>query len=288
MITGFNDIFVVIACVLFLASVAWIGATSAQWVGAISVSVMAWILAEFFIRKRRMALPAIVLTLAFAGSVLACVFLLLKDIGRYSLFIACAFATVAAWLHWLRFRVPITIASGVAVGLACMVALLIAAIPEIKDWMITISLLSGVAVFALVLRWDATDTARQTRRSDVAFWLHILAAPLLVHPMFASLGVLHGETAIGQAMAVIALYIAMAVIALCIDRRALMVSALAYVLYAFSTLLKQHGVVSLNLAIAALAIGSALLLLSAFWHTSRTHVLRLLPLAVQMRLPPLR
>ena len=57
--------------------------------------------------------------------------------------------------------------------------------------------------------------------------------------------------------------------ALAIDRRALLVSALAYVLYALSELFKQFGAVELNVALTALVIGSALLLLSAFWHQAR-------------------
>lgn len=284
LITGFNDLFVVIACLLILLSVAWIGAVPARWIGAISVAVVAWFLAEFFVRKRQMALPAIVLSVTFIGSVLASVFLLSENTGIavvIGISIACALAMIAAWLHWLRFHVPITIALGVAAGLAAVVALLTVVIPNAKNWPTTLLLICGLVVFALALRWDASDTARRTRRSDVAFWLHLLAAPLLVHPLFALLGVLRGETTIGQAASVIALYVAMAFIALCINRRALMVSALAYVLYVFSTVLKQYGVVSLNLAIAALIIGSALLLLSAFWHTSRAYALRLLPIAAR-------
>jgi hypothetical protein len=291
LITGFNDIFVVIACLLLLVSVAWIGAASAPWIGAISVSVTAWCLAEFFVRKRRMALPAIILSLAFVGGILT-IGLLLSDTPRRdhvgTLAVTSALAALAAWIHWLRFHVPITIASGVAAGLACGITLAATVIPDVKHWISMILFAAGLAVFALALKWDATDTVRQNWRSDVAFWLHLLAAPFLVHPLFTSLGVFQGQTTNGQAVAVVGSYIAIALIALCIDRKALMVSALIYVLYAFSTLLKQHGVVSLNFAIAALAIGSALLLLSACWRPSRRLALKLLPLAVQARFAPLR
>ena len=172
--------------------------------------------------------------------------------------------------------------------IGCIFALLFSAAPEAKNWTIAISFIAGIAVFALAMRWDTADRARQTRMSDVAFWLHLLAAPLLVHPVFTSLGVFGGETNLEQAIAVVALYVAIALISLSIDRRALMVSALTYVLYTFSALLKQYGVVSLSFAITALAIGSALLLLSAFWHPSRAFVLRRLPLSLQQRLAPLR
>ena len=67
----------------------------------------------------------------------------------------------------------------------------------------------------------------------------------------------------------IRLYLALGVTALAVDRRALLVSALAYVLWALAELFKQFGAVELNVALTALVIGSALLLLSAFWHQAR-------------------
>lgn len=285
LVTGFNDIFVVIASSLLLASAAWIGAAWTPWVGPLALSVTAWALAEFFTRKRRMALQSIVLLLVFVGGIFDAILTLLPNTITTAM-VASASAAVAAWLHWLRFQVPITVAVGVAAVVGATVALIFAGVPETKNWTSVILLIAGIVVFALAMRWDAADTRRRTRKSDVAFWLHLLAAPLLVHPVFAALGVFSGETHFGQAIAVIALYVGMALISLLIDRRALMVSALIYVLYTFSALLKQYGLVSLSFAITALAIGSALLLLSAFWHPSRAFVLRLFPPAVREKLAP--
>ena len=73
--------------------------------------------------------------------------------------------------------------------------------------------------------------------------------------------------------------------ALAIDRRALLVSALAYVLFALNELFRQFGAVELNVALTALVIGSALLLLSAFWHQARAMVVKPLPDSLQARLP---
>ena len=147
--------------------------------------------------------------------------------------------------------------------------------------------LVAIAIIGLELVFPARLDWRP-RRSDVAFWLHLLAAPLLVHPIFTVLGVTGGHADLGQALAVVVLYVAIALISLAVDRRALMVSALTYVLFAFSALLKQFGVVSLSFAITAFAIGAALLLLSAFWHPTRAYVLGFLPPALQQRLAPFR
>ena len=109
----------------------------------------------------------------------------------------------------------------------------------------------------------------------------------MVHPVFAGLGLSQGASGLWPAAVVVALYAAITLASLAIDRRALMVSALAYVLYALSALFQQYGVVSLGFAITALALGSGLLLLSAFWHSSRALVVACLPGPLQQRLAPL-
>lgn len=284
LVSGFNDIFVVIASVLLLVSVSWIGGAAAGWLGALANCIAAWLLAEFFVRKRRMALPAIVLLAAFVGGAfLMSLQLLGKNTAGFGL--ASAVAGLAAWLHWQRFKVPITVAAGVAVIVGGVIAAILSAIPESGRALMPLMFVAGLATFAYALRWDASDAARQTGRSDVAFWLHLLAAPLLVHPVFTLLGVTAGEPGAGQMVVVVAMYVGIALVSLAIDRRALMVSALGYVLYAFSALFKDAGVISLSFALTALLIGSALLMLSAFWQPSRAFALRLLPASWQARLP---
>jgi hypothetical protein len=281
LVTGFNDIFVVIACLLMVISASWIGNSIASWVGPAVAAGAAWLLAEFFVRKRHMALPAIVLLLLFVGNL----FSLGYDINIYA---GCALSIIGATLHWWRFRVPITIAAGVCAALALFGFASARLIPGALEHVLAIFLVAGLIAFALALWWDASDTLRQTRRSDVAFWLHLLAAPLLVHPIFTSLKVSGDQASLWQIGAVVILYIGIAIVSLAIDRRALMVSALAYVLYAFSALLKQYGMVSLNFAITAAVIGAALLLLSAYWQPSRAFVLGFVPMAWRGKLAPLR
>lgn len=280
LVAGFNDIFVVIACSLLLLAVRSIAGLWIPWLGAAALAGTAWALAEFFVRKRKMALPAILLLVAFVGGVFSS--------GREAFdnaLVGAALAAVASWLHWRRFKVPITVAAGSAAVVAG-IALTLLGTPEGRAWLTPLVLLAGVAVFVVAMRWDASDVQRQTRRSDVAFWLHLLAAPLLVHPVVATLGLLDATPRVSHAYLVIALYAAITYVSLAIDRRALMVSALAYVLYVFTKLLQQHGVVNLNFASVALVLGSALLLLSAFWHRARAYALRFCPQALRRFLPP--
>lgn len=291
LITGFNDIFVVIACVLLLVSVTWIGGAVSSSFAYVLQAATAWSLAEYFTLKRRMSLPSIVLLLAFVGGVFTAGVDMLSTSGLSADItkgIPSAIAAFAAWCHWKRFKVPVTVAAGIGTLAAGAILLLVGFIPEIRDFILPLVFIAGLAVFFLAMRWDSSDTRRQTGRSDVAFWLHLLAAPLMVHPVFSLL--MFGESNVGviQASIVISLYIVIAVVSISIDRRALMVSALAYVLYAINSILEVYGVVSLGFAFTAFAIGSGLLLLSAFWHICRKVLLDYYPSSIREHLPALR
>ena len=313
LITGFNDIFVAIAAAILLFAVGFIG----QWIGMktglvveydgpsflapLFVAATSWGLALFFTAKRRMALPSILLLLAFVGGVFVTAgFALVQGVGPEALdnnptmagvlgAVAAAIAAVAAWLHWKRFMVPITVAAGAAAVAAIVVGLVVAAlgqdIEQAENTILSLMLVLGLGTFLFAMWWDGSDRARLTRRSDVAFWLHLLAAPMIVHPIFTLLGLNDGTATVGEGLVVIALYIAIGFTALAIDRRALLVSALAYVLFALNRMFEQFGAVELNVALTALVIGSALLMLSAFWHQARTSVVKTLPTGLRERLP---
>jgi uncharacterized membrane protein YfcA len=313
LITGFNDIFVSIAAAILLFAVGWIG----QWIGQstgiiidqdgpspfapLFVAVVSWALALFFTARRRMALPSILLLLSFVFGVFGTALTALvvglgpdnvnnnNAVGGVIAAVSGAIAAVAAWLHWRRFHVPITIAAGAAALASIAVGLLVAALGQsvdsAKNVILGLVLFLGVGVFLFAMWWDSSDRARLTRRSDVAFWLHLLAAPMIVHPVFTLLGLNDGNATISEGIVVILLYVALGLTALAIDRRALLVSALAYVLFAMQQLFRQFGAVELNVALTALVIGSALLLLSAFWHQARAAIVKPLPESLRDRLP---
>jgi len=313
LITGFNDIFVSVAAVILLVALSWIGHSigatlgtdfdgeGPSFMGPLFVAIASWGLALFFTAKRRMALPSILLLLAFVGSVFATSLMILgltfgeariddnPQLAGVLGAVAAAIAAGAAYVHWRRFRVPITVAAGAGavagIGLGLLYATLSNSVEDPRNIMLGFVLLLGIGMFLFAMWWDGSDRERLTRRSDVAFWLHLLAAPMIVHPVFTLLGLNDGHATIGEGLIVVALYIALGVTALAIDRRALLVSALAYVLWALSDLLKRFGAVELNVAITALVIGSALLLLSAFWHQARSAIVRPLPDSLRNRLP---
>jgi cytochrome bd-type quinol oxidase subunit 2 len=248
-----------------------------------------------------MALPSILLLLAFVGGVFATAgFALVMAAGPDHTnnnpqlvgligAVSAAVAGAGAWLHWRRFHVPITVAAGAGSVAAIAVGLLVAALGQnaesARNLILGFVLLLGIGMFLFAMWWDASDRGRITRRSDVAFWLHLLAAPMIVHPIFTLLGLTSGHISVAEGLAVVLLYVVLGVTAVAVDRRALLVSALAYVLYALNELFRQFGAVELNVALTALVIGSALLLLSAFWHQARGAIVRPLPESLQSRLP---
>ena len=313
LITGFNDIFVSIAAAILLFAVGWIGQSIGHSAGLtiesegpsflapLAVAATSWALALFFTARRRMALPSILLLLGFVGGVFAtAAFALVVAFGPDNLnnnpamqgvigAVSAAIAAGAAWLHWRTFKVPITIAAGAASIAGIAVGLLIAALgpnaQNAKTIILAFVLALGIAVFLFAMWWDSSDRGRLTRRSDVAFWLHLLAAPMIVHPIFTLLGLNNGSISLGEGFVVVLLYVALGITALAVDRRALLVSALAYVLWALSSLFQRFGAVELNVALTALVIGSALLLLSAFWHQARAAIVRPLPEGLRDHLP---
>lgn len=286
LVTGFNDIFVTIGLMMFLGALYFL-------LGAVSpfiVAVAAWGLAEYFTRRRRLALPSSVLLIIFV----AAVFLGTLNIfhpGQLTgnptpeqLVLATLVTAVAALLHWWRFHVPITIAGGVGALAGFLFALCQMQAPQLlADHPVVVFLPIGLAIFALAMWFDSSDPKRQTRRTDIAFWLHLLAAPIIVHPILINLAT---DTApVTAALQVLLAFIVLAAVALVVDRRAILVSSLSYLAYAAAKLIAAAGIESSSFAASTLAVGAIVLLLSAAWRPLRRLVMGFLPAPLRARLP---
>lgn len=285
LITSFNDIFVVIACLLLLLSAAWVVQGISAPLALAVVALLSWGLAEFFVLRRKMALPAIVLLNTFVGSVFAGIVLLVGFPDEKAFMVAGFVATLAAWLHWRRFHVPITVAAGAATAVAFVLATLVLTFPSLKAYLNTMMFFGGIVMFMLAMRWDMADLRRVSGKSDVAFWLHLAAAPLIVHPVFSNLGIFEGSQTPLDLVLVLGLYLVLTLVSLIIDRRAFMVSSLIYVLVALTELLDTYGLVGDSFAYVGVVIGFSLLLLSGFWHKARSVLVEQLPAQWQVRVP---
>jgi hypothetical protein len=312
-LTGFSDIFVTIGLALFLGATGYLAwkftNTAGMW---IVIAIAAWLLAEFFTRVRRMALPSIVLLIVFAFAVFVGASHLLGagmispprvvlhsrpnllgsvlnlDLDQISVLGKAAFLTVLLTaVHYWRFRVPITIAAGCAALMGTVVASVFGLIPDLSPTATSgVIFVCGVAIFALAMRFDMSDRERLTRRTDIAFWLHLLAAPLIVHSLIRGIiGANAVKLGPESAVIIMAVFLMLSFVAVLIDRRAILVSGLTYAGIAFGTLIRQAGLSDMTTPLTILTLGSFVLLLSAGWRPLRGAILNILPSALTHRLP---
>jgi len=310
LVNDFSDVFLTFAIALFVGVLGLVlGGIFGDGTMCLILAVASWWLAEFFTRQQRMALPSIFLLTCFTVSVfgLANFFLkwlrlsemdyyfkysgLLDGWGYDSLHpwitvVAALFTVFMTTLHYRHFRVPMTIAVRAAASVVAFLGLLLSIFPNPNDPVILLSLFaSGCAVFAMAMRFDFSDPQRVTRRNDIAFWLHLLAAPLIVHPLISQFVGNDLLPQVWAAAAVLALFVLLSIVAVVIDRRAMLVSGLVYAGYALSSLISTIGLADRTLPATVLALGAFVLLLSAGWRPVRTALLRLLPAHLAQRLP---
>jgi len=307
-ISGFSDIFVTIGLALFIGAVGHFAARSGAQLGMwIAIAVTAWLLAEFFTRLRRMALPSIVLLIVFAVAAFmgATTFLGAAlvppkvpypatlsnlfglDFGRPTVLAAAAFLTMLLTAaHYWRFRVPITVAAGCGALSITVVALAYGLAPHVSSVAHNAVILAcGLAIFALAMRYDITDPDRLTRRTDIAFWLHLLAAPLIVHSLIDGMVNVSSKLDPISAVVIMVVFLGLSFVAVLIDRRAMLVSGLAYAGVAFWTLIRQAGFSDITTPLTILTLGAFVLLLSAGWRPLRAGILNVVPSVLARRLP---
>ncbi|MFP3921843.1 MAG: hypothetical protein ACLFU3_09080 [Dichotomicrobium sp.] len=304
-VRGFHDIFLTIGVVLLLTGIGYTVAIFAGALSGLAVAVAALALAFYFTQRRRLTLPSIALSIAFALAVgyLAAAFLTglvvagapdrLPPPGvsadRLSMLFFAGAATLASFAYYLYFRLPFTVGqTAVAVTAAAWFLIAVLAPDRVEAWTTPLFLVIGVATFMLAMRYDLRDPARQTRLSDVAFWLHLAAAPMIVNSAMgfvwttdrASLG-------LGDAFSTIVLIAALAIVAVIIDRRALLVAGLIYFGVALSVIINRTGMDEAAVtALTVLGLGAALLLLGVGWRRTRHAVVsQLVPGALARRLP---
>jgi hypothetical protein len=285
---NFNEFFIALGVVL-LGIGLWAAAAALPGLGGLFpvlfIAVM-WGLAEFLTRKLKLTLPSIVLAV-FIVTTLAFV---LKDSlsDSNSLLIASFSAALSALLFYWRFRLPFAL---LLIAAAC-----VASVFAVFTWLIghptalltyALFLIAGLVVLMAAQWYDMSDRERLTRRSDCAFWLTLIAAPLIVHPI-ARLISSGEETTIQSNILTIAIVLVFALIALVIDRRALLVSSLAYLggamVYAFTQLGGEQNALWITL----LLMGGSVILLGVGWHRARRAVMQFVPSSLARHLPVVR
>lgn len=294
-----------------------------------------WLVAEVVTRQHRMRLASTVLGLGFiwcvaqlvlryvneayglsavAGASNPLVLLSLRAQAAPVALITGGVIIAAAALYFWRFRVPIMAAvialtgtflafvftalllyDGVTAGTVPLPAT--EQIPDVISKALYMPLLCGLVVFAVAVLLDLKDRARVTVWSDCAFWLHVVSAPLLVHPLFilaTGQDVAFGRIEPGTSATVMlgVLIAAFVFVALAIDRRSLLIPTLAYfgtlgIYYLVNSAANSTGVPPF--ALILLVVGALIIAFGAGWQRIRRLIVApMLPTSVLDRLPPIK
>ncbi len=206
-----------------------------------------------------------------------------RDITNLQTSIAAFVTFLLLCLHYLRFRVPITIAaSSCALGIAVLFSIPHEFIRPLGRWL---AFVFGLMFFTLAMLFDLNDLARKTRKADIAFWLYCLAVLSIFH--FVLLGLFDWSDYIdlSKALFIHSIFIILAMISLLIDRPVIIVSGLVYVGILFAKLFDYN---SSNAIIpsSVLTLGIFTLFLSFGWHPLRALALRALPASIRLKLSP--
>lgn len=335
LVGGGNDIFVTVGIVLLFSGALFalqaVLPRDSMMLAAL-LAAGSWVVAEIVTRQKRMRLSSTLLALVFSASILTLLtdfvatrFSLPGVINAFSLLalkedalpiglILAGGLIAASALYFMRFKVPV-LAAVVAIsatGFGFLIAVLvyyeqmvsggIAApapdqLAQVVSSALTIPLVCGLVVFAVAVILDLRDRERQTVWSDCAFWLHVVSAPLLVHPLFilaTGQDVLAGriEPGMGAGILLGLMIVGFVLVALAIDRRSLLAPTLAYfgsvgIYYLVNGAANTTGIPPF--ALILLTIGALVILFGAGWQRIRRLIIRpLLPTSILERLPPIK
>lgn len=277
------------------------------WVGAFISAGIAWGLAELLARRRRLVLPSFAL---FAMFTIFCG-LAAFDISLFAAGLPSMTAqngavrmsplsplctalgmALASAAYWKRYKLPLAWGCAAFCALSGVMQMARLALPDLPDVaVIIITLAVPVTLLVLAIGWDMSDIRRETQRSQVGFWLHVLAAYELVNRAALFLlgpeGDRHGWAMIdtittglvtGEGIGLfLVLIAALGLLAIALDRRSLIITGL---LVAGPVTAK-----AIPAPVAMMAIGAAALAITIGWQRARQVVLRLLPRLVAAQLP---
>ena len=308
---GFHDVFLTIGIVLLLIGATFTAGLAMGVYGALAGAGLAWALAEVYAARRRLVLPSIALAAGFTllcgiglgtfitalieageGAVLAYTDLEDLDLSETRVALAVsASALLAAVVFYRRFRLPFAVGLIAIAAAFVLGALVHAALPDrAEDALLPVLLIAGITIFCGAMMFDTRDPARNTLDADKAFWLHLVAAPLVVHSvneLVSSGG--NGGLTDTQALVIIGIVAVLALVALIIDRRAMLVSGLIYLGIAIGQVVGAADLDdSVTIPLTLLLLGAAVVLLGTGWRTARRAVVRgFVPASWARSLPPL-
>lgn len=307
---GFSEIFIAVGLVILLSGIvslmSLVGYASGLFLAVpAGMAVVAWWMAGYFTLRRRMVLPSVVLLVAFGfgvGGVVTALALRQPFPNPVAMAQWVSLASAAAMAVWYwRFRLPVAM---FFLGLALLAALYatwaspadvvafiengtIEGLFDLRNTrgLALATLIFGLGAFAAAMWFDMRDPHRLGRHAATGFWLHLLAAPALVNTVALTLLNFGGTEGI---VALAAALVAIALLALVIDRRSFVTAAMIYFGLVIAWLIRGDSGGALGHWVAILiALGAFITALGTFWVGLRAILMRALPdFAGKNRLPP--
>lgn len=260
-IRSFGDIFITLGIVLLVIAINMTSVSGYYYLLPIAGFA---ILAEWLVGVRRLVLPGIAILLSILYFVNRAMNFQHDDASMSSL----AILSVTSLLFYLRYRMPFSL-------LPLSTALVTMAIMQIGlDVLKTPIIFAafGLLVFIVALWFDSRDTRRVSHLSDSGFWLHLVAAPLIVHGVMASMLISDSSIVemIGKDILIIAFFVVFFFVALLIDRRAMLVATQLYVIYSLTQILRFNLDKTENMTIYVLILlGIFIIYFGTYWYKTR-------------------
>ncbi|MDX2503865.1 MAG: hypothetical protein QNL62_05250 [Gammaproteobacteria bacterium] len=261
-IRSFGDIFIALGVILLAFTSSQLAENTTHQLITIAVF---FLIAEWLVGHKRLVLPGITLLLSILYFVNA---LVDRPSGVYES-LDVFLMIITGLLFYIRYKMPFSLYP-VAVG--CIYLFIeLSGINIIEHPYIFILL--GMAVFIVAMWYDTRDTQRVSSLSDNAFWLHLLAAPLIVHGVMVSLFLSKHSGMQANSLSIFLLFILFFFIALFVDRRAILVSSFAYALYAVYKFSYQQFMQVDNLTLFIfMGVGIFIIFFGTYWYKVRTWV----------------
>jgi len=261
-IRSFGDVFITLGVVLLVVAINMIGLSGYAYLIPVAGFV---VVAEWLVRVRRLALPGIAILLAI-------LYFVNKAIAfdhENATVLGLGILAITSLLFYFRYKMPFSLLP-LATSLVA-IALIQIGVNAIEQPLIFLGL--GLAVFIIAMLFDIRDTERKSHLSDSAFWLHLLASPLIVHGVMVSL--LFSQAGwlqpIDKEIIIIVFFLVFLALALLLDRRAMLVSTQLYMIYALTQVFEGQLNSTQNVLIYVLiTIGLVVIFFGTYWYKTRS------------------
>ncbi len=260
-IRSFGDVFISLGIILLAISINMSALSGYYYLIPVLVFT---VIAEWLVGIRRLALPGMIILLAI-------LFFINKAFSfnnENATVLSLSIISLSSLLFYLRYKMPFSLLP--LTGSLVTIVIIQIGMDVLNNTFIFIAL--GLVIFSIAMWFDSRDTQRQSHLSDNAFWLHLLAAPLIVHGAMISM-IFNQQTwteSFSNEIMMIIFFVCFFLTALFVDRRAMLVSTQLYAVYALTQLLQSDFIDSQNIMIYILmTLGLFVIFFGTYWYKTR-------------------